>query len=95
MEGFIRPQEKVYEGMIIGLNSRAGDLVVNITKDKQLTNVRASGSDTKIILTPIKKLSLEESITFIKDDELVEITPKNIRFRKKILGSSGRKNKNK
>ena len=79
--------------MIIGLNAKPEDLVVNITKEKQLTNIRASGSDSKIILTPVRKFSLEESITFIKDDELVEITPKNIRFRKKILSPSGRKSK--
>ncbi|MCP3679487.1 MAG: translational GTPase TypA [Gammaproteobacteria bacterium] len=79
------PQIEVYEGMLVGVHSRDNDLVVNVTKEKQLTNVRASGSDTNILLTPPIKLSLEQALEFIDDDELVEITPKSIRLRKKYL----------
>jgi GTP-binding protein len=81
----VEPNTEVYEGMIVGLHQRANDLVVNPTKAKQLTNIRAAGSDENIILTPPLKLSLEQALTFIDDDELVEITPKHIRLRKKLL----------
>lgn len=81
----VGPQTEVYEGMIIGINSREDDIVVNPTKEKQLTNMRAAGSDENVILTPPIKMSLEESLEFIEDDELVEITPKAIRLRKKLL----------
>lgn len=90
---FIDPQIDVYEGMIIGIHSRDNDLVVNITREKQLTNMRASGSDENIILTPPIKLSLEQALEFIEDDELVEITPNNIRLRKKFLKEHERKRK--
>jgi len=83
--------EEVYEGMIIGINSRQSDLVVNPTKAKQLTNIRAAGSDENIILTPPVRYSLEQALEFIDDDELLEITPKNIRLRKKLLTESERK----
>lgn len=82
---FITPGTKVYEGMIIGQNNRASDLEVNICKKKQLTNVRASGSDDTVKLKEPRLLSLEESIEFIEDDELVEVTPKSIRIRKQML----------
>lgn len=82
---FMGPQEKVYEGQIIGENSRENDLNVNPGKGKKLTNLRASGSDENVILTPYTRLSLENCIEFINDDELVEITPKSIRLRKRFL----------
>lgn len=87
----IDPQTEVYEGMIVGVHVRDNDLVVNVTKGKQLTNIRASGSDENIILTPPMKLSLEQAIEFINDDELVEVTPKSIRLRKKYLKEHERK----
>jgi GTP-binding protein len=88
---FIGPNTQVYEGMIIGLNSRDNDLAVNPTKAKQLTNVRASGTDENIILTPPVDHTLEQAMEFIEDDELVEITPKHIRLRKKYLTENERK----
>ena len=88
---FVGPQTEVYEGMIVGLHTRDNDLVVNATKEKQLTNMRASGSDENIILTPPMIMSLERAIAFISDDELVEVTPKSIRIRKKALKESDRK----
>ena len=91
---FIEPGTKVYEGMIVGENSRTGDIEVNVCKRKQLTNVRASGSDDALKLSPPRILSLEEALEFINDDELVEITPKSIRMRKKILDTSKRKKAN-
>ncbi|HTM63753.1 MAG TPA: translational GTPase TypA [Gammaproteobacteria bacterium] len=87
----IGPQTDVYEGMIVGIHSRDNDLVVNVCKGKQLTNMRASGSDEMIILTPHIQLSLEQSLEFIEDDELVEVTPHNIRLRKKFLKENERK----
>lgn len=87
----ITPQTEVYEGMIVGRNSRDNDLVVNVTKEKQLTNVRAAGTDENIQLTPAIKLSLEQALEFIEDDELVEITPESIRLRKKFLKEHERK----
>jgi GTP-binding protein len=83
--------EAVYEGMIVGIHSRGNDLVVNPTKGKQLTNVRAAGSDENILLTPPIRFSLEQAMEFIDDDELVEVTPVNIRLRKKLLTESDRK----
>lgn len=88
---FIGPQTEVYEGMIIGIHSRDNDLVVNVIKEKQLTNVRASGTDENIVLTPPIPLTLEYALEFINDDELVEITPKSIRLRKKYLKETDRK----
>ena len=88
---FVRPGQKVYDGMVIGQNSKVGDLDINILKGKQLTNVRASGTDEAIRLTPPKELSLEEMITYVSDDELVEVTPSSIRLRKKYLDSNERK----
>jgi len=88
---FIGPQEQVYEGMIIGENTRSGDLPMNPTRTKQLTNVRASGSDKAIQLEPATKMSLEKAIEWIAPDEYVEATPKNLRLRKKILNATLRK----
>lgn len=87
----IGPQTDVYEGMLVGIHSRNNDLVVNVIKGKQLTNIRASGSDDAIILTPYIKLSLEQALDFIDSDELVEITPNHIRLRKKVLKELDRK----
>lgn len=88
---FVGPQVEVYEGMILGIHTRDNDLVVNVTKEKQLTNIRAAGSDENIVLTPPIPLTLEYALEFIEDDELVEITPKNIRLRKKFLKEHERK----
>ncbi|WP_430460613.1 translational GTPase TypA [Thalassolituus sp. LLYu03] len=88
---FIGPQTEVYEGMVIGLHSRDNDLVVNPTKAKQLTNVRASGTDEAIVLTPPVRHTLEQALEFIEDDELVEVTPVSIRLRKKLLTENERK----
>jgi GTP-binding protein len=88
---FIGPQTLCYEGMIVGIHSRDNDLVVNVTKEKQLTNIRAAGSDENILLTPPIKLSLEQALEFIDDDELVEVTPQSIRLRKKALKEHERK----
>jgi len=87
----ITPQTEVYEGMIVGIHTRDNDLVVNACKAKQLTNMRAAGSDENIILTPPIKLSLEQALEFIDDDELVEVTPESIRVRKKFLKEHERK----
>ncbi|MCS3903367.1 GTP-binding protein [Methylohalomonas lacus] len=87
----VEPAQEVYEGQIVGIHSRENDLVVNALKGKKLTNMRASGSDENVLLTPPVKLSLEESLEFINDDELVEITPKAIRVRKKYLRENERK----
>ncbi|GAB4386063.1 translational GTPase TypA [Albidovulum sp.] len=88
---FIGPQEQVYQGMIIGEHSRAGDLEVNPLKGKKLTNIRAAGSDENVRLTPPVRMSLEEAIAYIADDELVEVTPKIIRLRKRHLDPHERK----
>lgn len=88
---FVKPQQKVYAGMIIGENAKQGDLEVNVLKGKQLTNVRASGTDEAIRLTPPRDLTLEEMITYISDDELAEVTPKALRLRKKFLDTNERK----
>lgn len=83
--------EEVYEGMVIGIHSRSNDLVVNALKAKQLTNIRAAGTDENLILTPPIRFTLEQALEFIDDDELVEVTPNNIRIRKKLLTESDRK----
>lgn len=87
----IGPQTEVYEGMIVGIHSRDNDLVVNVIKGKQLTNIRASGSDENIVLSPPIQHTLESAIEFINDDELVEVTPTDIRLRKKWLKETDRK----
>ena len=88
---FVSPGESLYEGMVIGIHSRENDLVVNPIKGKQLTNIRASGHDEAVVLTPPIQLTLESAIEFIADDELVEITPKSIRIRKRFLLEHERK----
>ena len=88
---FIGPATEVYEGMIIGEHNQGSDLTVNPNKNKQLTNVRASGSDEALTLTPINEITLEKAIEYIKENEYVEITPKNIRLRKKYLSENERK----
>lgn len=92
---FIGPGTQVYAGMIVGENSRSDDLTINVCKEKHLTNTRASGSDDALKLVPPKILSLEQAIEFIADDELVEVTPENIRLRKKILDPTQRYRANK
>ena len=89
-ELFIGPGVEVYEGMIVGINSRSEDLAINVCKEKHLTNTRASGSDDALRLVPPIQMSLEQAIEYIQDDELVEVTPKSIRLRKKILNSKER-----
>ncbi|MDH3577741.1 MAG: translational GTPase TypA [Gammaproteobacteria bacterium] len=88
---FIGHGAPVYEGMIIGIHQRQNDLVVNPTKAKQLTNVRAAGTDENLVLTPPTRYSLEQSLEFLDDDELLEVTPKNLRLRKKLLKETDRK----
>lgn len=88
---FIKPQQKVYMGMVVGENAKQGDLEVNVLKGKQLSNVRASGTDEAIRLTPPRILTLEDMITYVSDDELVEVTPKSLRLRKKLLDPNDRK----
>jgi len=92
---FIGPGTKVYAGMVVGSSPKAEDLVVNVCKKKHITNIRASGSDEALRLTPPRQLSLEETLEFISDDELVEVTPKNIRIRKAILDHQQRMRANK
>jgi GTP-binding protein len=82
---------EVYEGQIVGIHSRDNDLVVNVLKGKKLTNMRASGSDENVLLTPPVKHSLEQALEFINEDELVELTPTSIRIRKKFLKEHERK----
>ena len=89
-EMFIDPSTQVYEGMIVGENSRPNDLDVNITKEKKQTNMRASTADEAIRLVPPRRLGLEQAIEFINDDELVEVTPTSIRLRKKVLPANQR-----
>lgn len=88
---FVTPGDPLYEGIIIGIHSRDNDLVVNPIKGKQLTNVRASGTDEAVRLVPPIQVTLESAIEFIADDELVEITPKSIRIRKRYLKEHERK----
>jgi len=88
---FLGHAEPVYEGMLLGIHSRDNDLVVNPTKAKQLTNIRAAGTDENLILTKPIKMTLEQALEFIDDDELVEVTPKSIRLRKKLLTENERK----
>jgi GTP-binding protein len=88
---FLVNAEEVYEGMLVGLHSRSNDLTVNPTKTKPLTNMRASGSDDALTLDKIQKMTLEQALEFIEDDELVEVTPKSIRLRKKLLTENERK----
>jgi GTP-binding protein len=88
---FLGPQVKVYGGQIIGLHSRENDLVVNPSKAKKLTNIRTTAADEKLTLTPPREFTLESALEFINDDELVEVTPKEIRLRKRYLDENERK----
>ncbi|MGH7704043.1 MAG: translational GTPase TypA [Gemmatimonadales bacterium] len=88
---FVAPGDLVYEGMISGENSRPGDLDVNVTKEKKLTNMRASGSDENVLLEPPRQISLEYALEYIEEDELIEVTPKSIRLRKRALAATDRK----
>ncbi len=90
-ELFLVHGDEVYEGMLVGIHSRANDLAVNPTKAKQLTNIRAAGTDENLVLTPIQKMTLEQALEFIDEDELVEVTPDSIRLRKKLLKEHERK----
>ena len=90
----IGPGVKVYGGMVVGINPKAEDIVVNVCKKKQLTNIRSSSSDEALRLTPIKPLTLEESLEFLGEDELLEVTPENLRIRKKILDHTMRGREN-
>jgi len=90
-ELFVGPGIDVYEGMIIGENAKDNDLDVNVVREKKLTNMRASTADEAIRLVPFRQLNLEQAIEFIADDEFVEITPKSLRLRKKVLQSNRRK----
>lgn len=87
----IKPGDEIYEGMVVGVNSRDNDLVVNPMKAKQLTNIRAAGNDEAIQLVPVNRMTLEQALEFIADDELVEVTPDAIRVRKRFLSESDRK----
>jgi GTP-binding protein len=89
-EMFVAPGTEVYEGMIVGENARDADLNVNIVKEKKLTNMRASTADEAIRLVPPRLLNLEQAIEFIREDELVEVTPKSIRLRKKVMKANQR-----
>ena len=88
---FIGHQTKVYTGMVVGEHSRDNDLEINVIKGKQLTNVRASGTDEAVRLTPPRNMSLEEMMAYINEDELLEVTPNNLRLRKRYLSAVERK----
>ena len=90
-ELFIGPGIEVYQGMIVGLNNRQEDLDINVCREKHLTNMRSKSSDGAVQLTPFTNLSLEQSIDFLNDDELLEVTPKNLRLRKRHLNPTDRK----
>ena len=88
---FVDPNEPIYEGQVIGENSRQGDLVVNVTKTKKMSNMRSSGADDKVRITPAIKMSLEEALEYIQSDEYVEVTPASLRVRKVFLKETDRK----
>ncbi len=88
---FVDPNDEVYTGQVVGENNRDGDLVINITKTKKLTNMRAAGSDEKMRIAPAIKFSLEEALEYIQKDEYVEVTPESIRLRKILLSETDRK----
>ncbi|MGO1770867.1 MAG: translational GTPase TypA, partial [Microbacterium sp.] len=90
MSFFVKPTEEVYEGMVVGENSRADDMDVNITKEKKLTNMRSANADTFEAMTPPRRLSLEESLEFAAEDECVEVTPETVRIRKVVLDATQR-----
>jgi GTP-binding protein len=88
---FIEPTTPVYEGMVVGENARPGDMEVNVTKGKKLTNMRTTSSDENIQLEPPREIGLEDALGYIADDELIEVTPKSVRLRKRLLSASDRK----
>jgi len=88
---FVTHNDEVYEGMVVGENSRDNDLAVNPTKEKKLTNMRATGSDENILLKPPRQMTLEAALEYIEDDELVEVTPNSIRLRKMLLTENDRR----
>lgn len=90
-ELFIGPGDEVYEGQVVGINARDNDLTVNPLKGKKLTNMRASGKDDAIVLTPPTRYTLEESLEFLEDDELLEVTPHHLRLRKRLLKENERR----
>ena len=90
-EIFLHPGDDIYEGMLVGVNNKGNDLVVNAIREKKLTNIRASGTDEAIHLIPPREMTLEFALEFIEDDELVEVTPKNIRLRKRYLTDNERR----
>jgi GTP-binding protein len=90
-EVFVHPGAELYEGMIVGVNNKGSDMIVNAIKGKKQTNIRAAGSDDAIQLTPPREMTLEFALVFVEGDELVEVTPKNIRLRKLHLGHNERK----
>ena len=92
---FIAPAVEVYQGMIVGENAKTEDIEINVNKTKKLTNMRASGTDDALTLTPAKVMSLEESLEFLAPDELLEVTPKSLRLRKRILDPNMRKREKK
>ena len=87
---FVQPGDPVYEGMVVGEHNRDNDLNVNICREKKLTNIRAAAKDENVILSPVMPMTLEKAIEFIRDDELVEVTPQSIRIRKIILPANKR-----
>jgi GTP-binding protein len=87
----IEPGTRVYRGMIVGEHSRGNDLVVNVLKGKKLTNIRAAGKDENVLLTPPLRMTLEKALAYIAEDELVEVTPKSIRLRKRLLDENERR----
>ena len=88
---FVRPGDAVYEGMIVGEHARAGDMDVNATKEKKLTNMRTTASDEMIMLEPPREVTLEAALEYIEDDELIEVTPSSLRLRKRLLGGTDRR----
>ncbi len=90
-EIFVKPGDVIYTGMIVGVNNKGHDLVVNANREKKLTNMRSAGADEAIQLTPPREMTLEFALDFIEPDELVEITPKNVRLRKRYLDENERK----
>lgn len=92
---FIAPNEEVYEGMVIGENAKQGDLDVNPCKAKRLTNMRSTGAEEKVALSTPRKMTVEQIIAYMNEDEVVEVTPKSIRLRKRILDSGARARANK
>ena len=88
---FIKHNDPVYAGMIVGLASKPGDLIINVMKGKKLTNMRTQGTDENVVLTPIRKMSIAEQLSILNSDEALEITPKSCRLRKTILDANERK----